>query len=116
MRKLESRNDVAEVTETPWAARGKPASMMSDVVHELERVTDVLVIGARIAGVVAAAEFIRAGARVLVLDEGRSVGGRLASRRIGEAQVSVEAAGAAEHGATYFGIETRRDRGTAEGF
>ena len=58
---------------------------MSDLKREPERDTDVLVIGAGIAGVIAATELTRAGARVLVLDKGRSVGGRLASRRIGEA-------------------------------
>ncbi len=44
--------------------------------------TDVLIIGAGMAGLTAAAELQRAGRRVLVLDKGRSVGGRLASRRI----------------------------------
>jgi hypothetical protein len=60
--------------------------------------TDVLVIGAGIAGVVAAAELTRAGARVLVLDKGRSVGGRLASRRIGEATF--------DHGAQFITART----------
>ena len=50
-----------------------------------EPTTDVLVIGAGIAGLIAAGELQRAGRRVLVLDKGRGVGGRLASRRIGGA-------------------------------
>jgi predicted NAD/FAD-dependent oxidoreductase len=47
-----------------------------------EQTTDVLVIGAGMAGLTAAAELQRAGHRVLVTDKGRGVGGRLASRRI----------------------------------
>lgn len=44
--------------------------------------TDVLVIGAGMAGLMAAGELQRAGRRVLVVDKGRGVGGRVASRRI----------------------------------
>lgn len=47
-----------------------------------EPITDVLVIGAGMAGLIAAAKLQRAGRRVLVLDKSRGVGGRLASRRI----------------------------------
>ncbi len=47
-----------------------------------ERNADVLVIGAGMAGLTAATEVQRAGRRALVLDKGRGVGGRLASRRI----------------------------------
>ena len=47
-----------------------------------EFTTDVLVIGAGMAGLIAAAELQRAGRSVRVLDKGRGVGGRLASRRI----------------------------------
>lgn len=43
--------------------------------------TDVLVIGAGMAGLAAASELQRTGRGVLVLDKGRGVGGRLASRR-----------------------------------
>jgi predicted NAD/FAD-dependent oxidoreductase len=52
---------------------------------ETQQTTDVLVIGAGMAGLIAAAELQRAGHRVLVLDKGRGVGGRLASRRIDDA-------------------------------
>ena len=59
--------------------------MVSDVIRESKRDADVLVIGAGMAGVTAAAELQRAGLSVLVLDKGRAVGGRLASRRVGAA-------------------------------
>ena len=48
----------------------------------IEQTTDVLVIGAGMAGLIAAAELQQAGRSVRVLDKGRGVGGRLASRRI----------------------------------
>ena len=47
--------------------------------------TDVLVIGAGMSGAAAASELARAGLRVTVVDKGRRMGGRMASRRIGEA-------------------------------
>jgi len=72
--------------------------MPRNVMREPERDTDVLVIGAGIAGVIAAAELTRAGAHVLVLDKGRSVGGRLASRRIGDATF--------DHGAQFITART----------
>jgi predicted NAD/FAD-dependent oxidoreductase len=74
--------------------------MMSDVMRESERDADVLVIGAGMAGVTAAAELQRAGRRVLVLDKGRAVGGRLASRRVGAATF--------DHGAQFITARTPR--------
>ncbi len=65
-----------------------------------EQTTDVLVIGAGMAGLIAAAELQRAGRRVLVLDKSRGVGGRLASRRIDGATF--------DHGAQF--ITTRDPR------
>jgi predicted NAD/FAD-dependent oxidoreductase len=65
-----------------------------------EETADVLVIGAGMAGLTAAAELQRAGRRVLVLDKGRGVGGRLASRRIDGATF--------DHGAQF--ITTRDPR------
>ena len=59
---------------------------------------DVLIVGAGICGLLAAAGFAANGRRVLVLDKGRSVGGRLATRRIGP--------GRADHGAQFM---TTRD-------
>ncbi len=64
------------------------------------RTSDVLVVGAGMAGLVAAAELQRAGRRVLVIDKSRGVGGRLASRRIGEA--------AFDHGAQFITARTAR--------
>lgn len=60
--------------------------------------TDVIVIGAGLAGLVAARELEKAGKRVIVLDKGKSVGGRLASRRIQN--------GLADHGAQFFTVRT----------
>lgn len=65
-----------------------------------EQSMDVLVIGAGMAGLMAAAQLQRAGRRVLVLDKGRGVGGRLASRRIDGATF--------DHGAQF--ITTREPR------
>jgi predicted NAD/FAD-dependent oxidoreductase len=48
----------------------------------IEQTTDVLVIGAGMAGLIAATELQQAGRSARVLDKGRGVGGRLASRRI----------------------------------
>lgn len=65
-----------------------------------ERNTDVLVIGAGMAGLTAAAELQRSGLRVLILEKSRAVGGRLASRRIDRATF--------DHGAQF--ITTRDPR------
>jgi len=59
---------------------------------------DVIVIGAGISGLLAAAGLQSGGARVLVLDKGRGVGGRLATRRTDS--------GVFDHGAQFF---TARD-------
>jgi len=63
-----------------------------------EQTTDVLVIGAGMAGLIAAAELSRAGRRVRVLDKGRGPGGRMATRRLGGATL--------DHGAQFI---TARD-------
>jgi len=59
---------------------------------------DVLVVGAGLSGLVAARTVQAAGLTVIVLDKGRSVGGRLATRRI--------AGGMADHGAQFFTART----------
>lgn len=59
---------------------------------------DVLIVGAGLSGVMAARTLEAAGKKVIVLDKGRSVGGRMATRRIG--------GGHADHGAQFF---TARD-------
>lgn len=59
---------------------------------------DVLVVGAGLTGLTAAREVRDAGFSVQVVDKGRSVGGRLATRRIGQ--------GRADHGAQFFTAES----------
>ncbi len=56
--------------------------------------TDVLIVGAGIAGLMAATALQDQGVRVIVLDKSRGVGGRLATRRVGTAVL--------DHGAQYF--------------
>jgi NAD(P)-binding Rossmann-like domain len=76
---LQTGSDSFETVE--WPRHCQRLTGMPDS----ERDADVLVVGAGMAGVTAAAELQRAGRRVLVLDKGRAVGGRLASRRVGAA-------------------------------
>lgn len=57
---------------------------------------DVLVIGAGLSGLLAARELTASGLSVAVVDKGRSVGGRLATRRIGAARL--------DHGAQFFTV------------
>lgn len=52
-------------------------------VQSVQHKTDVLIVGAGMAGLTAASELQQSGHTVIVLDKGRGVGGRLASRRIG---------------------------------
>lgn len=61
-------------------------------------IIDVIIVGAGLSGLVAARELQTAGKSVVVLDKGRSVGGRLATRRIGN--------GIADHGAQFFTVRT----------
>jgi predicted NAD/FAD-dependent oxidoreductase len=58
----------------------------------------VVVIGAGICGLVAGRSLVRSGARVTIVDKGRSPGGRLATRRIGTATL--------DHGAQFFTVRT----------
>ncbi len=65
--------------------------------------TDVLIIGAGLAGLSAANDLIQAGYNVLVVDKGRGLGGRLAGRRIGEATF--------DHGAQFMTAREPRFKG-----
>src|SRR3712207_9588128 len=66
-----------------------------------------IVVGAGIAGLVAARALQSSGWRAVVLDEGRGVGGRMATRRIGR--------GTFDHGAQFFTVRSERfDRLVAE--
>jgi predicted NAD/FAD-dependent oxidoreductase len=72
----------------------------------------VLIIGAGVSGLMAANVLKAAGVEVLVVDKGRSVGGRMATRRIQQ--------GAADHGAQFFTVRTAQfqsyvDQWLAEG-
>lgn len=62
-----------------------------------------LIIGAGIAGLMAANALQEAGIAVTVLDKGRGVGGRMATRRLAENAK-------ADHGAQYFTIKTEKMR------
>jgi renalase len=58
----------------------------------------VVVIGAGLAGLVAARDLVASGADVVVVERSRSVGGRMATRRIGTATL--------DHGAQFFTVRT----------
>lgn len=53
--------------------------------QSVQHKTDVLIVGAGMAGLTAAAELQQNGHKVIVFDKGHGVGGRVASRRIGRA-------------------------------
>jgi predicted NAD/FAD-dependent oxidoreductase len=53
--------------------------------------TDILIVGAGLAGLLAATDLQASGFHPLVVDKGRGVGGRLASRRIGPATLDSSA-------------------------
>jgi renalase len=64
------------------------------------------VVGAGVSGLLAARELATAGWRVAVLDKGRGVGGRMATRRVG--------AGTFDHGAQFFTVRSERFRALTE--
>lgn len=59
---------------------------------------DVLIIGAGLSGLAAAQQLSQHGLQVMLADKGRSVGGRLATRRMG--------GGLADHGAQFFTVRS----------
>lgn len=65
--------------------------------HPIDQL-DVIIVGAGLSGLTAAQVLAEHGLKALVLDKGRSVGGRLATRRIGK--------GVADHGAQFFTART----------
>ena len=64
--------------------------------------SDVLVVGAGISGLVAAREMQRRGRKVTILEKSRGVGGRMATRRIGQAVF--------DHGAQFFTVRYKSFR------
>ena len=64
--------------------------------------SDILIIGAGISGLLCATELRRAGRSVRLLDKGRGLGGRMATRRM--------AGGRLDHGAQYFTVRDARLR------
>ena len=67
-----------------------------------------IVVGAGISGLVAARELQAEGWRVTVLDKGRGVGGRMATRRVG--------GGNFDHGAQFFTVRGERFAGLVQGW
>ena len=72
---------------------------MSRVTDATSTDCDVAIIGAGIAGLAAATTLAAAGRNVVVLEKARGVGGRMATRRIGEA--------VCDHGAQHFAVKGR---------
>jgi len=67
-----------------------------------------IVVGAGISGLLAATELQNSGWQVTVLDKGRGVGGRMATRRVGEAPC--------DSGAQFFTVRTERFEKLVEGW
>ena len=71
-----------------------------------ETTTETLIIGAGLAGLVAARRLAESGQDVVVVDKGRSVGGRLATRRVGDAVL--------DHGAQFFTVRSDEFRAAVD--
>jgi len=79
---------------------GKAALPRANAVSSGKLHADVLVVGAGMAGLSAAAALGEAGMSVLTVDKGRGVGGRMASRRVGSAVF--------DHGAQFVTVRDSR--------
>jgi len=97
--KLETRRHEGR----PDSARWKLAAATRSVQHMTKPslppkpfAPDVVIVGAGIAGLSAAGELVASGWRVLVLEKSRGVGGRMATRRLGDA--------VCDHGAQFFTV------------
>jgi len=73
-----------------------PPAEQGESLSPLPPGSSVVVVGAGLAGLAAARSLADAGMQVSVVDKGRGVGGRLATRRIGEARL--------DHGAQFFTV------------
>lgn len=83
----------------PIAAVGWCRSGLTRVpIMTQEPSSPTLVIGAGLSGLMAARDLARAGRAVLIVDKGRSVGGRLATRRMADAVL--------DHGAQFFTVRS----------
>jgi predicted NAD/FAD-dependent oxidoreductase len=69
---------------------------------------DALIVGAGICGLLAATSLAARGLRVVILEKGRSAGGRLATRRVGS--------GRADHGAQFFTARDERFMALVQGW
>lgn len=67
---------------------------------------DVIIVGAGMAGLAAATELEKRGISTILLDKGRAPGGRMATRRIGDASF--------DHGAQHFSARSSEFRGQIE--
>ena len=66
-------------------SRVNTSRKMGSHTQHFQHTAETLIVGAGMAGLTAASDLQQASHNVLVIDKGRSVGGRLASRRIGRA-------------------------------
>ena len=80
--------------DTPHSRFGLPADGSCQI--DVSSAPDVVIVGAGISGLSAAGELVASGRRVVVLEKSRGVGGRMATRRVGEA--------VCDHGAQFFTV------------